>query len=166
MAMPPATNTPAPQQYPSTSTGTQSRAGVSSLLHPRREPAIGKSPECDSDGKIVDEQVQVDPAGLIAELMQRLLHLVEDLDMEELERAAGADAGPACAIALLPHLAEILKMRTALRVQMDLEKRMSISVRMAEISCDGGSVQEELAKCLGQGGVAGTGLPNAEPAGQ
>ena len=154
----PVLNTPAHEQEPSTPTANPPRAGESALVQPQRESAVGTSHEGQSDGAIINEDDLVDPSGLIAEVAQRLFRL-----REELEQAGGADLAPAAAIALIPQLSELLAMRAALRVGMDIEEWMSILFRTAEISWEVGSVREELAEYLDRRGFARTDRPDAEP---
>lgn len=161
MTKPPFRKKPTYPLVPSTTTASQPHAWESALVQPPRGPVMGTSHEGKSAGKIVDEDDLVDPSGLIEDVIQRLFRL-----LDELAQAAGSELVPASALALLPQLAELLAMRMALRVGMDIEEWMSIFFRTAEISCEIGSVREELDEYLSRGGFACTAQPNAEPAGQ
>lgn len=161
MTKPPFRKNPTYPLNPSTPTTTQPRACESALAQRPRDSATSTSQEGKSAGTIIEEDDLVDPSGLIDDVMRRLLHLVD-----ELAQAVGSDLAPASALVLVPQLAELLAMRMALRVGMDIEEWMSIFCRTALISCEIGSVREELDEYLSRGGFACTDRPNAEPAGQ
>lgn len=161
MTKPPFSKKPAYQLVPSTPTSNQPRAWESALVQPPHDSATSTSHDGNSAGTIIEEDDLVDPSGLIDDVIQRLFHL-----LDELARAAGSDLVPASALVLLPQLAELLAMRMALRVGMDIEEWMSIFSRTALISCEIGSVREELDEYLSRGGFACADQPNAEPTGQ
>lgn len=161
MTKPPFRQKPACQLVLSTLPSNQTRALESALVPPPRESATGPSSAELPAGKIVDEDDLVDPAGLIEDVIQRLFCL-----LDELEEAAGSVVAPASALELLSHGAELLAMRLALRVGMDIEEWKSIFFRTAEISCEIGSVREELDEYLSRGGFGSTDQSHAKPAGQ
>lgn len=161
MTKPPFRKQPACQLVLSTLPSNQPRALEGALFHPPRESATGPSSAGMPAGKIVDEDDLVDPSGLIEDVLQRLFCL-----LDELEQAAGPVVAPESALELLSHAAELMAMRLALRVGMDIEEWMSIFFRTAEISCEVGSLREQLDEYLSRGGSACTDQPNAEPAGQ
>ena len=146
---------------PSTPTTDQPRAWESALVQPPRDSVTSTLHEGESAGTIIEEDDLVDPLGLIDDVIQRLFQL-----LDELARAAGSDLVPASALALIPQLAELLAMRMALRVGMDIEEWMAIFCRTALISCELGSVREELDEYLSCGGFGCTDKPTTEPAGQ
>ena len=161
MTKPPFSKKPTYPLVPSTPTTNQPRAWVSALVQPPRDSATSTSHEGKSVGSILEEDDLVDPLGLIHDVIQRLVQL-----LDELARAAGSDLVPASALALIPQLAELLAMRTALRVGMEIEEWMAIFCRTALIACELGSMREELDEYLSRGGFGCTDKPTTEPAGQ